>query len=184
MGKYVGRPGSVLHTPAEGLGPRRLLPWEEKEALCALAALQGKYSCCSSILNCSLFKEGKSRSENRSPTPARPAHRFQISCCLENIKESTNPSVHSFNCSIFRKCCYGSALSRAPGRQSPSPLDHIPNDCVSKPSGNVAPLLLPGLMSLCRSAFPLHGLHFPLPATRSCITPPCRATSYGPPPSS
>lgn len=96
VGKGVRRAGSVLHTPAAGLGPKRLLPWEEKEALCALAALQGKYSCCSSILNCSLFKEGKSRSEKLSPTPTHPAHQFQISRRLENLHEFINPSIHSF----------------------------------------------------------------------------------------
>lgn len=45
--KWVSTSGRLwaVHTH-QGAGPQRLLPWKEKEALCALAVLQGKYSRC------------------------------------------------------------------------------------------------------------------------------------------
>lgn len=66
----------------QGTAPQRLLPWEEKEALCTLAELQGKYSCCSSVLNCSLFKE------------KRPD--VKISSPLQHILATNSKSVAAF----------------------------------------------------------------------------------------
>lgn len=81
--KWVSMSGRLwaAHTH-EGAGPQRLLPWEEKEALCALAVLQGKYSCCSSVLNCSLFKE-------KSPD-------VKISSPLQHILATNSKSVAAF----------------------------------------------------------------------------------------
>lgn len=81
--KWVSTSGRLwaAHTH-RGAGPQRLLPWEEKEALCALAVLQGKYSCCSSVLNCSLFKE-------KSPD-------VKISSPLQHILATNSKSVAAF----------------------------------------------------------------------------------------